>query len=969
MISSTTRSISYTTDGTSTVFPFTFAAADKDHITATLAGSTVTGFSVLLNTDPSTGGTVTFTSAPTANQTLVIKRTTPATQLVDFVPGTNLDAEVLESALDKITMLTQEYESDNGRSLKLPEGTTTNAQVDSSMYGKYLALDSSGNLVGLSGTTVSSSGSPFDFADASDLDQITVAASGDSSIAIPNSDTPIFGAIVTANVGGSSYSHNVKLPAPGSSGQRAFVRIKFSSAHDSTVTLQDNAGAALALAVGSASNFLTDIRVVSTGAAWAVEKITRGEIGYDQFVGSAYNLPTNPADASISVADLQAAADDTNAATIILNRPVSFNNGEKVTIPNRHKLVFAAGGSLNMLNGFFDGDTYAELNCGVYTAFEDQTIFVDCPPGSVFGEFGGGARNVTWWDTVGTLPVLFEAYDDVPLQAALMAAPWGNAGEEAPEGETVTAWNTSSNAISVADTSNFAEGDVIVFEGTLGSGLIAGKPYVIVGATAGAGDTLASFQVAHSRFQDAIDFGSGGSLAATVTRVQSLSAFVVIAPTKTYQITRPLDWAGSGAILRGNFSTIEALDDSGWDDIMLAHPSFPDGSGQAFTKSDYGTDNTTISITGHGYTTGDIVEFSALSVAGNLNTASAWIVIRTDANNFELKSTNGGSAINLGANVSGTINLKGGHIPMLLLGESSYEVNGDLKSGVEALTVDAKGLPGLSTLGSRGYIPSGSFVSDVTLKNPTRSYVAWNRTHPAIPGAPATADNSELTLDRFVMSGLTNLGSNNGVPLVLPGDQVVVADGSVGGNASSAIIVGGNSKGLVARNVEYSGATYFLDFINDSQSLTAALYDIKGEENSGYLVRWASSQANARLSMYGCSSTGTAEGILTDATTHNRNITERRVDLLSWATLGFVVIADGVVRTTGLVLAERPTQFPTADLETSDDLALLNFTVTSGGTGQVLAIKHRDGATTRWKYIKGYGTGSTFTAQTTDPEV
>ena len=86
MISSTDISVAYTTDGSKVSFPFTFAAIDADDITVSLDGTaSLSGWTATLNADPDTGGTVTFTTAPTENQTLVISRVTQR-GLVSFPP-------------------------------------------------------------------------------------------------------------------------------------------------------------------------------------------------------------------------------------------------------------------------------------------------------------------------------------------------------------------------------------------------------------------------------------------------------------------------------------------------------------------------------------------------------------------------------------------------------------------------------------------------------------------------------------------------------------------------------------------------------------------------------------------------------------------------------------------------------------------------------------------------------------------
>lgn len=112
MISTQTREISYLTDGTTVDFAVPFPVISGDHITCKLDGSTVTNYIYVSETDPDLGGSIQFSSAPSAGLTLLIYRTTPCTQLTDYVAGDRFPAEVHENALDKLTLIAQEIKDD-----------------------------------------------------------------------------------------------------------------------------------------------------------------------------------------------------------------------------------------------------------------------------------------------------------------------------------------------------------------------------------------------------------------------------------------------------------------------------------------------------------------------------------------------------------------------------------------------------------------------------------------------------------------------------------------------------------------------------------------------------------------------------------------------------------------------------------------------------------------------------------------
>ena len=83
-----------------------------------IADYTVTGGDGATGTVVTTGlyGTVAVGS------TLVIIREVPATQASDLVNGSNSDADVLETALDRLTMVAQQVDAKADRAARLPDG-------------------------------------------------------------------------------------------------------------------------------------------------------------------------------------------------------------------------------------------------------------------------------------------------------------------------------------------------------------------------------------------------------------------------------------------------------------------------------------------------------------------------------------------------------------------------------------------------------------------------------------------------------------------------------------------------------------------------------------------------------------------------------------------------------------------------------------------------------------------------------
>jgi microcystin-dependent protein len=75
-------------------------------------------------------GTVTMLTAPATGETLVIVRSLALLQEVDLVNNDSSDAEVLEDALDKLTMMAQQNSASIDRSFKLADSDTSGASTE-----------------------------------------------------------------------------------------------------------------------------------------------------------------------------------------------------------------------------------------------------------------------------------------------------------------------------------------------------------------------------------------------------------------------------------------------------------------------------------------------------------------------------------------------------------------------------------------------------------------------------------------------------------------------------------------------------------------------------------------------------------------------------------------------------------------------------------------------------------------------
>ena len=156
-ISTTIIKVSYSGNGTQTVFPYTFKINAEADIQVIIRASNGTETVKTLTTDYSvsgvgsaSGGNVTMVTAPTATETIVIRRETSQTQTVDLVENDPFTAETVEGAFDKSIAVSQELQEEVDRSIKLSRTntmTSTEFTVDAATRAnKILAFDASGEI-------------------------------------------------------------------------------------------------------------------------------------------------------------------------------------------------------------------------------------------------------------------------------------------------------------------------------------------------------------------------------------------------------------------------------------------------------------------------------------------------------------------------------------------------------------------------------------------------------------------------------------------------------------------------------------------------------------------------------------------------------------------------------------------------------------------------------------------------------
>ena len=156
-VSSTTNKVSYSGNGTTTVFAYTFKIFADGDLDVYIRSSTGTETLKTLTTDYTVsnagvvgGGNVTFVTAPASGETVVIQRKLALTQGTDYVENDPFPAESHEEALDRLTFITQQMQEEIDRSIKASVTNTISSTEftisAADRANKIFAFDGSGDL-------------------------------------------------------------------------------------------------------------------------------------------------------------------------------------------------------------------------------------------------------------------------------------------------------------------------------------------------------------------------------------------------------------------------------------------------------------------------------------------------------------------------------------------------------------------------------------------------------------------------------------------------------------------------------------------------------------------------------------------------------------------------------------------------------------------------------------------------------
>ena len=165
-VSSETNKNTYTGDGATTTFAYTFRILNQTHIKVQfkddddiITTKTLTTDYTVTNVGNSSGGNIVFeaTSIPAATDTVIFTRAVPLKQETDYTENDTFPAESHEEALDELTMICQQQQEEIDRVLKVDASFTAfDGTITTLGANKYLKVNATNT--GLEADTISTSG-------------------------------------------------------------------------------------------------------------------------------------------------------------------------------------------------------------------------------------------------------------------------------------------------------------------------------------------------------------------------------------------------------------------------------------------------------------------------------------------------------------------------------------------------------------------------------------------------------------------------------------------------------------------------------------------------------------------------------------------------------------------------------------------------------------------------------------------
>ncbi len=426
-VSSTTKRNSYTGNGSTTTFAYSFKIFDDDDITVILR-TTATGTETVqtktthysvTGVGNSSGGNVVFGSAPTSAQTVVLLRQTAQTQATDYTPNDPFPAASHEDALDKLTLMTQDQQDELDRSIKLSRTNTMTSTeftvTATNRANKIFAFDSSGELSVTQeiGTFRGDWAASTSYA----VRDLVKDTSTNNIFIVNEAHTSSGSQPLTTNANSAKYDLIVDAAAATTSASAAASSATAAASSASTASTQaSNASSSASTASTQASNAASSATAAASSATAAAASATSAATALDNFddifLGAKSSDPSTDNDGdALTTGDIyfntssntlrvfngssfQDASISTTATTAELNIMDGDTSASSTTVADADRVVFNDAGTMKQvavtdLAAYFDDEITAMPNLVTTGALNSGSIT------SGFGAIDNGSSNIT----------------------------------------------------------------------------------------------------------------------------------------------------------------------------------------------------------------------------------------------------------------------------------------------------------------------------------------------------------------------------------------------------------------------------------------------------------------------------------------------------------------------------------------------------------------------------------------------
>ena len=313
----TARTGPYNGNGSTTVFAYDFRILDQSHVVVTLKSAadvetvqTLTTNYTVSGVGESTGGNITMVVAPASGEQLTFSRSIPQTQEVDLANRGGVQPEILESAYDKLTQLSQDKVELLNRMPRFP--------VSSSLTGVELPLTLTANtalVVNAAGTGYTTGPTTSQISGAEASAAAAAASAADAATSYDNFDDRYLGQKSSDpsvdNDGGAlltgalyfNTSNNVMMVYTGSAWVRTTpttgdqANIDAVTANATNINTVAGIAADVTTTAGIAAN-VTTVAGISTDVTTAATNVTDITNFADVYIGPSASDPTVRVDAS-----------------------------------------------------------------------------------------------------------------------------------------------------------------------------------------------------------------------------------------------------------------------------------------------------------------------------------------------------------------------------------------------------------------------------------------------------------------------------------------------------------------------------------------------------------------------------------------------------------------------------------------------------------------------------------------------